>query len=163
MRYKFMSCGLSWTTKTNKTCEELLHLQQRNIFINMVVAKKVWAAGELCTLQSYWINLSFSSDDYAHISSVVGRSHLSWNSATSFPVHQNKSVLGSFPLSTSPPHHVISVLMPVPFILFSITAEKPSIPLTMLWQMLLLSCCIYRLVSCKLLALSFLCLSCWYF
>lgn len=154
------SCGLSWTTKTNMTYEELLHLEHRNVSISILMAEKVEAAAEWCTLQIYWINLSFSSDDYAHISLVLGRSYLSWNSATSFLVHQNKCVLGCFPLSTSPPHHVFSVLMPVPFILFSVTGEKSSIPSTILWQMLLLSCCIYRLVSHKLLSLPFLCLSC---
>lgn len=154
------SSGLSWTTKTNKTFEELLHLEQRNVSMSILVAEKVGAAAEWRTLQSYWINLSFSSDDYAHISLVLGRSYLSWNSATSFLVYQNKSVLRCFPLSTSPPHRVFSVLMPVPLILFSVTVEKSSIPSTILWQVLLLSCCIYRLVLHKLLALPFLCLSC---
>lgn len=88
----------------------------------------VWLRCEqhkLCTLQSYWIHLSNSSDDYAHIFSVLDRSYLSWNSETSFFMHKNKSVLESFLLSTSPPHDVISVLMPVPSMLFLVTTEEP--------------------------------------
>lgn len=49
--------------------------------------------------------------------------------------------------------------MPVPFIFFSATTQEPSIPLTILWQIPPASCCIYRLVLCKLLALAFVCLA----
>lgn len=123
MRHKF--CPVVWAEQlTNKFCEELLHLQEMDIFISIHVAE-VWAAGEMGTLQSYWIHVSNSSDDYVHISSVLGRSYLSWNSETSFLMHKNKSVLESFLLFTSPPHDVISVLMPVPSMLFLITTEEP--------------------------------------
>lgn len=123
MRHGF--CPVVWAEwLTNKFCEELLHLQQMDIFISIHVAE-VLAAEGLGTLQSYWIHLSNSSDDYAHIPSVLGRSYLSWNSGTSFLMHKNKSVLESFLLSTSPPHDVISVLMPAPSMLFLVTAEEP--------------------------------------
>lgn len=100
------------------------YIHSRWIYLSVCVAE-VWAVEELCMSQSYWIHLSNSSDDCAHVSSVLGRSYLSWNSETSFFMHKNESVLESFLLSTSPPHDVISVLMPVPSVLFFVTTQEP--------------------------------------
>lgn len=123
VRNKF--CPVVWAEQlTNKFCKELLHLQQMDMFISICVAE-VWAAEELRMLQSYWIHLSNSSDGCAHIFSVLGRTYVSWNSETSFFMHKNKSVLESFLLATSPPHDVISVLMPVPSMLFFVTTGEP--------------------------------------
>lgn len=100
------------------------YIYSRQIYLSVFVWLRC-EQHELCTLQSNWINLSNSSDDYAHASSVLGRSHLSWNSETSFFMHKNKSVLESFLLSSNPPHDIISVLMPVPSMLFLVTTEEP--------------------------------------
>lgn len=93
----------------------------------------------------------------------------SWAEVTCLEIQQHHSLSTERNLSlvafffffftTSPPCYVISVLVPVPFIFFSATTQEPSIPLTILWQIRPASCCIYRLVLCKLLALAFVCLA----
>lgn len=93
-----------------------------------------------------------------YMSSVLGRCYLSWKSPTPFFVHQNKSVLGNLPLCISLPQ-LMSFLALCQCLLFILNYLWETLP----WQILLLCCSIYRLILSKLLALPFLCLSCWYF
>lgn len=103
---------------------------------------------------------------------VIGLTHLSvlmtkhirlqsWAEVTHLEIQQHNSLSTKRNLSLVAFFffYVISVLVPVPFIFFSATTQEPSIPLTILWQIPPASCCIYRLVLCKLLALAFVCLA----